>query len=187
MTLKLTQTATLLVATVTTGLMAGLFFAFACAVMPALGRSSDRAFIETMQNTNKAIINGWFMLPFMGTLPLLVLAVVLAWRGQGRPALPWIIAALVLYLVAFLITSGVNVPLNDRLERAGDPGHITDLAAVRRHFEDRWVSWNIARAVVHTAAFACMAWALVLYGAHRDVRVTSEPSAGSGAHVHAGR
>jgi uncharacterized membrane protein len=120
--------------------------------------------IEAMQNINRVIVNGWFLLLFVGPIPLLILAAVLAWRGQGRPALPWILAALAFYLVAFLITGGVNVPLNDQLAEGGNPGHIHDLAAMRSGFESKWVTWNIARGLLHTVAFGCLAWALVSYG-----------------------
>jgi uncharacterized membrane protein len=160
---KSLQSATLLTATVATGLIAGLMFAYACSVMPALGRSSDRTFVETMRNINKAIINGWFMLPFAGAIPLIILALILAWRGYGRAALPWIAVALVLYVVAFAVTSGFNVPLNNRLEKAGGSDQLA-----REHFENAWVAWNIVRTVVHTAAFGCLAWALVVHGADRD-------------------
>jgi uncharacterized membrane protein len=165
--MKYTQTATLLIVTLTAGLIAGLMFGYACSVMPGLGRSSDRTLIEAMQNISKAIINGWFMLPFLGTIPLLALAVFLAWRGHGRSALPWLIAALALYLIALFITSGLNVPLNAQLEKAGDPSHIGNLAAVRHHFEGRWVAGNIGRTLFHLAAFACLLCALVLYGGNR--------------------
>ena len=161
------QTVTLLVATLSTGLMAGLFAAFSYAVMPGLGRSSDRTMVEAMQNINKSILNPAFMLPFMGAIPFIALAAFLAWRGHGRSALPWLLAALVIYLVAFFVTSGVNVPLNDQLAKAGDPLHIKHLAAVREHFEHKWVAWNVVRTVLHVAAFGCLAWALVLYGAGR--------------------
>src|SRR3954447_7579276 len=119
--MRVLQAALLLTGTVTTGLMAGLFAAFAYSVMPGLHRGSDRSFVEAMQNINRAILNGWFMFCFLGSLVFLVGAAVLAWRGHGRPALPWIVAALVLYLVMFLVTSGVNVPLNNTLDKAGDP------------------------------------------------------------------
>ncbi|MCX4870565.1 MULTISPECIES: anthrone oxygenase family protein [Streptomyces] len=162
--MKHLQTGVLIAATVSTGLMAGLFAAFAYAVMPGLAKSSDHTLVEAMQSINKAILNPVFMLPFMGAIPLLGLAVVLAWRGHGRSVLPWLIAALVLYLVAFMVTSGVNVPLNDQLARAGDPAHAGQLAATRADFEDKWVLWNVVRALLHTAAFACLAWALFVYG-----------------------
>ncbi|MFB4302469.1 DUF1772 domain-containing protein [Actinomadura sp. NTSP31] len=165
--MKLLQTATMLAALISTGLMAGLFAGFAYAVMPGLNRSSDRTLIEAMQGINKAILNPAFMLPFMGSIPLIALAVFLAWRGHGRPALPWLIAALALYLIAFMVTSGVNVPLNDQLAKAGAPQHINHLDTVRDQFESKWVIGNIVRALLHTAAFACLAWALVVYGAHR--------------------
>ena len=186
MSLRVVQTAALLAATITTGLMAGLFAGFAYSVMPGLGRSSSRTLIEAMQNINKAIINGWFMVPFLGSIPLLGLAVVLAWRGHGRNALPWIIAALGVYLVAFVITSAVNVPLNNQLDRAGNPAHLRDLTAVRHSFEHKWVTWNIARALVHAAAFGCLAWALVVYGAHRgQAHPAGNPSLGAPAATHA--
>jgi len=169
--MRVLQTVVLMTATITTAGIAGLFYAFSCSVMPGLARSSDHTFVETMRNINRAILNPWFLLPFMGSIPLLALAVVLAWAGQGRQALPWIIAALVVYGVAFLITMVVNVPLNVALEAAGDPDHITDLAAVRARFEDRWVLWNTVRAIVHTAAFGLLAWALVVYGAHSTADV----------------
>src|SRR2546430_1686247 len=95
MSFRIAQHVALVAATITTGLIAGLFFAFACAVMPALGRSSDRTFVEAMQKINVAILNGWFMLCFLGSLFLGILAVVLHLRRDWRSALPWIIAGLV--------------------------------------------------------------------------------------------
>lgn len=171
--MRVVQSATLLTSTVAAGLIAGLMLAYACSVLPGLSRSSDRTLVEGMQNINRAIINPVFMLPFLGSIPLIALAVVLAARGHGRSALPWIVAALVCYLLAFFITMGVNVPLNNALDRAGNPDHVADLAAVRRAFEDRWVPWNIVRTLAHTAAFACLAWALILYGTERDTGRTA--------------
>ncbi|MCU7825021.1 DUF1772 domain-containing protein [Kitasatospora sp. DSM 101779] len=157
-------TALLLAATVATGLMAGLFYAFACSVMPGLGRSGDRTFVEAMQRINTAILNGWFAAAFVGALLLTVAAGALHLGGAGRPALPWIAAAALLYLVVLVVTMAVNVPLNDRLSAAGEPGSLTDPAAVRAAFEQTWVRWNTVRAVLNTAAFGCLGWALVLSG-----------------------
>ncbi|MER5475799.1 anthrone oxygenase family protein [Streptomyces sp. NPDC002734] len=176
--MKTLQQTTLILATLATGLMAGLFAAFAYSVMPGLARSSDRTFVEAMQNINKAILNPVFMFPFMAAIPLLGLAVVLAWRGHGRAALPWLIAALVLYLLAFVVTSGLNVPLNDQLAKAGNPDRMKDPAAVRENFESTWVAWNIVRALLHTAAFGCLLWALILFGAHmtQESAATASPT-----------
>ncbi|WUH99887.1 DUF1772 domain-containing protein [Spirillospora sp. NBC_00431] len=162
--MNVVQAVTLLAATITTGLMAGFFTGISYSFMPGLARSSDSTFVETMQKTNKAILNAWFLVPFMGSIPLLGLAAVLSGSDDERAALPWIIAGLVLYLVAFFITSSVNVPLNNELAAAGDPVPREDLAAVRARYEARWVRWNLIRALVHAAAFGCTAWALVEHG-----------------------
>lgn len=150
----------LLAATLTTGLMAGLYFAFSVAVMPGLAKGGDRTLVEAMQRINVAILNGWFTLAFGGALVLGVVAAVMHRGGAGRPALPWIVAGVALYAVSLVITMGFSVPLNDRLAGAGDPGRIHDLAAVRARFESAWVHWNAARTVVSTAALGCLAWAM---------------------------
>jgi uncharacterized membrane protein len=94
-----------------------------------------------------------------------VFSVVAAIAHLGRDPLPWIAAALVLYLVAFAVTIAVNVPLNDAIKAAGDPDRIADLAAVRQRFNvGRWTSWNLVRVATSTVAFGLLAWALVLYG-----------------------
>ncbi|MFD4183542.1 DUF1772 domain-containing protein [Rhodococcus sp. NPDC058514] len=171
MNVKLLQTITLLGAGVTAGLMAGLFAAFAYAVMPGLGRTDDRTFIAAMQKINVAILNGWFMICFLGGLVLTVATLFLHLRS-ARSALPWIAAALVLYVAMLAITAVVNVPLNNELARAGDA--MVDPDLVRKHFESRWVTWNIVRAVACTAAFAALAYALVLHG--RDTAPATPPS-----------
>ncbi len=154
----------LVAATITTGLMAGLFYAYAYSVMPGLGRTDDRTFVSTMQALNQAIVNGWFFSIFFGALVLTALAGALQLRGDGQGVLTWIAVAFVLYVVALIVTIGFNVPLNDQLAAAGEPDRIADLAAVREQFEASWVRWNIVRAVTSTVAFGCLTWALVLYG-----------------------
>jgi uncharacterized membrane protein len=163
--LDLLRGVTLIAATMTMGLMAGVFGLYAHTIMPGLGRANDRTFVGAFQSIDKAIINPLFLGTFLGALVLTGLAVALHLGEDGRSVLPFAVAALVLYLAIFVVTLAVNVPLNDGLKAAGDPDRIADLAAVRERFDEaRWVRWNIARAVASTAAFGCLAWALVLYG-----------------------
>ena len=56
----------------------------------------------------------------------------------------------------------MHFPLNEELERAGDPARIENLAEVRDDFETPWVVWNVVRTLVTTGALGCLAWALVL-------------------------
>jgi uncharacterized membrane protein len=119
--------------------------------------------VAAFQSLDRAIINPWFMAgAFLGALVLTLLAAI---AHLGQDALPWIAAALVLYLVAFVITIAVNVPLNDTIKAAGDPDRIRDLAGVRERFhEARWAAWNLVRVATSLGAFACLAWALVVFG-----------------------
>jgi uncharacterized membrane protein len=162
--LGLIRDAALVAATITMGLMAGLFYAYSCSVMLGLHRTDDRTFVGAMQAINVAILNGWFFLSFIGALLLTVLAAALHLSADWRGALPWIVAALVLYIVVLVVTGALNVPLNDKLEAAGSPDRIADLAAVRRGFEAAWVRWNLVRTLACTAALGCLTWALVLHG-----------------------
>ncbi|MFI0937508.1 hypothetical protein [Streptomyces sp. NPDC021020] len=50
---------------------------------------------------------------------------------------------------------------------------IKNLAAARKGFEDSWVAWNIVRALLHTAAFGCLLWALIVFGTHRSQETTT--------------
>jgi uncharacterized membrane protein len=161
--LKVLQGAALVAALMTVGLMAGVFGLYAHAIMPGLRKTDDRTFVDAFQAIDRAIINPLFMLWFFGALAFAGVAAALL--GGERSVLPWIVAALVLYLAVFVITIAVHVPLNDAIKAAGDPDQITDLAAVRERFDEaRWVAWNIVRAVLSTAALGCLAWALVQYG-----------------------
>ncbi|WP_031096141.1 DUF1772 domain-containing protein [Streptomyces sp. NRRL S-15] len=159
------QTVTLLASAVGAALMAGLFCAFAYAVMPGLSRTDDRAFVRSMQHINRVIINPWFLIPFLLPLPSLVLATVLAAKGHSPGAMPRIVAALVLYAAAFLVTGTRNVPLNDTLDKVPLDVAPDRLRDARAAFEDRWTTWNTVRAVLHTASLGALLWALYLHGA----------------------
>ncbi|NEB04812.1 anthrone oxygenase family protein [Streptomyces sp. SID13726] len=128
-------------ATVATGLIAGAFYIFACAVMPALARSDDRVYVEVMRDINDVIQNPVFFLTFLGA-PLLT--VVAAWQARGRDHRRWVWAALATSLLALLVTVVLNIPLNDGIMENGDYG------ALREEFEDPWVAWNVVRAVLLT-------------------------------------
>ncbi|WP_328304695.1 DUF1772 domain-containing protein (plasmid) [Streptomyces sp. NBC_00435] len=159
--MDIARLAALVAATLTTGLMAGLFFAFDVSVMPALMRSDDRTLIAVMQRVNTAIINGWFMLALLGALLFTALALALHLPAGEHAPLPALAGALVLYALALVVTGRVNIPLNNALEAAGPAERISDPAAVRRAFETKWVPANRWRTGLCTAALACQSWALL--------------------------
>src|SRR4051794_12031864 len=91
----------LVAAMVAAGLIAGLFYAYACSVMPGLARGDDKTFVEAMRGINVAIINPVFMLTFLGA-PLL--AGVAVFLNLGSRSLPWVIAGFVCLVAMLLIT-----------------------------------------------------------------------------------
>jgi uncharacterized membrane protein len=156
---------TLIAATMTTGLAAGVFGLYQHTVMRGLSHTDDRTFVGAFQALDRAIINPWFMASFLGALVFTAAAALL---NLDRRILPWVLVALALYIVVVAVTMVVNVPLNDALKAAGDPDRIGDLAEVRRRFDEaRWTTWNLVRTIAATAAFGCLCWALVARGQAR--------------------
>jgi uncharacterized membrane protein len=144
------------------GLLAGLYFFSAIAVMPALTAADDRTLVDAMQNMIVEIENPAFFLTLFGAPALAAVALVQA-RRSGSPRIAgWITAGLVLYAVMIVITFAVHLPLNEDLRQAGNPDNIENLAAVRDDFVTPWVAWDIVRTLATTAAFASLTWALVL-------------------------
>lgn len=145
------STVVLVAALIAAGLIAGLFYAYACSVMPGLARGDDKTFVEGMRGINIAIVNPVFMLTFLGA-PLLAGVAIFLNSGPR----PWVIAGFACLVAMIVITGVVHIPLNNALESGGD-----DYAAVRAAFETVWVRWNILRAVVSTAGFGCLAVAVL--------------------------
>jgi uncharacterized membrane protein len=154
-------------ATVSMGLLAGLFYGYACSVMPGLGQADDRTVVDAMQQIDEAIQNPVFFLTFLGAPVLAVWAVVTERRSGSREVLRWTVAALVLCAIGMVVTFAFNIPLNDELMNAGDPARIADLARVRDDFEGPWVAWNIVRTLATVASFGCLARALYLHARGR--------------------
>ena len=150
----------LVAAVVAAGLIAGLFYAWTVSVMPGLARADDHTFVTAMRGMNVAIVNGWFMLSFLGAPLLAIAAVVLHATSGAEGGLPWLIAGAALLVATLVITGAVNVPMNNALDK-----DTADFATLRARFEKPWVRWNTARTVLSVAGFGCLVGALVARGA----------------------
>ncbi|MCX4821504.1 DUF1772 domain-containing protein [Streptomyces sp. NBC_01142] len=178
------RTVVLIMATMTTGLLAGFFVNWSNTVMPGLSNVDDRTFVAAFRALDAAITNPLFLgVGFMGTLLFTGLSVALHLRVEQRPVLMWAGAALVCCLVVYAITFGVHEPLNEKIRTATEPGSNADLAAVRAQLDETmWTAWNTVRAVAATIGFGCLTWALVI---HRGLgqatgRPTERPATSSG-------
>lgn len=162
------RTGILILATVTTGLTAGVYVHWSNTIMPGLSDVDDRTFIASYQALYDAILNPLFTgVQFTGALLLTGAAVALHLRAEQRRVLIWVGAALGFYLVSVGITFGV--PLNEELKTPGGLDSDADFAAVRAQFDEaKWTAWNTVRALASTIAFGCLTWALVIHRRRRD-------------------
>jgi uncharacterized membrane protein len=149
--------AALVAATVGNGLLAGAFFAFSLGVAPGLRRVDDLSYVTVFRAINRSIVNGLFILVFLGA-PIATVAVTALHLVAARRESPaWLVAGLVLCLFSFAVTVLVNVPLNNRLGTAPIGG--AQVRKARDHFEMRWNRWNHVRTATSTAALIVLALA----------------------------
>ena len=143
----------LLVITATlTALMAGLFYAWSCSVMPGFARLSDKEFVSAMQATNRAIQNPIFFAAIFGAPVHLPISTFLHYGQSTRFWL--LLAASVIYLPGtFGVTMFGNVPLNNTLDRFNlETASEEETARQRANFERRWNNLNTIRTVSSTLA-----------------------------------
>lgn len=147
--------ALLAVGLVASGLTSGLLYGWSVSVIPGLRRTTDVAYIGTMQHINRAIINPAFVIPYMG-VPLVLAAAAFAQFRAGDHRRGWYLtAATASYLVAVLgVTLGRNVPLNDALD-SFPLGQSDDEAIETRRttYERPWNRWHYVRTVGSIGSF----------------------------------
>ena len=158
----------LLTATILSGLVAGLLYAYSCSVNPGLGALPDREYLAAMQSINKAIQNPLFFLSFMGTLLLLPASSFASWRQSGMSGqLILLLSATLIYIVAvFGTTMFGNVPLNEQLAKL-ILGNLSaeELKAGRLHFETPWNGLHQVRTLASVLTFVLMVF--ICWGRNR--------------------
>ena len=139
-------------AAVTTGLVAGLFFAYQTSVNPAFRKLPDSEYVRAMQAINVTIQNPVFMFCFMGNLLFLGAATYL-YRAHSE-TFRLLIAATSLYAIGvFGITVACNVPLNDALAKVSLSSTSAQLSAARSSFQEPWNQWHLVRTI---ASVVCL-------------------------------
>ena len=157
------RTLTLGLATLATGLVAGVFYAYAVSVNLGLAAQPDASYVATMQAINARIQNPAFFASFFGAALLLLaaLAVHIPHPRSGRFRL--VALACALYIVGgFLLTAFVNVPMNEELARVAAGASPGELAGARAAYEGPWDFWNSVRTAFSSAAFLALIGACLL-------------------------
>jgi uncharacterized membrane protein len=143
--------ALILIAAITTGVLAGIYFAFSAFLMRALDRLPPEQSARAMQVINEVILNPAFGLIFFGSAAgsaLVAISTPFRWDDPGAGYL--LIGGLVAVIGSFLVTVLCNVPLNGRLATA-QPG-----SAAWSDYSGPWSAWNHVRTVSSLIATALL-------------------------------
>ena len=144
----------LVIATLLTGLSAGLCFTWSNAITPGLSRLDDITYLAAFQQMNRTILNPAFFLVFFG--PVLAIAgSAILHKNASTPILWMIVAAAILYFAGVaLVTIFGNVPINEVLNNTDLAKiNIIDAQALRIRFEDEWVKLHRIRTITSSISF----------------------------------
>lgn len=147
----------LVVTTIATALIAGLFYSWACGIVQGLGKLTDKDYLQAMQYINREIQRPLFLLLFVGIVILLPVSTWLSYSTGQQSSFGWLLMATMFYLAGvFGVTIAGSVPLNNMLDRFNlrdsSPESIINTRAA---FEKKWNFLNRVRALFAVAALAC--------------------------------
>lgn len=146
---------------ISSGLVAGVFFAFSTFVMPALTRIEPVQGIAAMQFINITAINPLFMFALFGTAVACLFLSVFAILKWDQPNSAYLFIGSLLYLIGSIgVTSAFNIPLNDALAIVRPDS--AEGAILWAKFLTDWTFWNHVRTVATLLAAAL--FTLSLYG-----------------------
>jgi uncharacterized membrane protein len=148
-------------ASVATALNAGVFFAFSTFVMRAVDDLGPAGAVRAMQQINRRAPTPAFMALLFGST-LLALASGIVALAAGTEGRLWAVSGAVGAVAALLVTISVNIPLNQRLDRADPDG--PDSPDRWREYAPPWLRANHVRGVLGVLASALLAVAALAAG-----------------------
>jgi len=153
----------LIITTIFSGLMAGLFYAWSISVTPGLAKISDDSYLKAFQSMNRAILNPLFFVVFFGLLLLLPLLTYLSFQTSISNQFWYVILATILYFVGIMgVTIGGNVPLNNSLEALQIESMTPEqMDEFRKGFERKWNRLNLIRTICSFLTFLLLVIACV--------------------------
>ena len=148
------ETILLIITTILTALLAGIFLAYALSVNGALHSLGDREYIRAMQYINIVIQNGLFFLTFMGPVALLPIVAYMYHDAADPRQFYLLIGASVVYIAgSFILTIVGNVPYNERLARVDvNDSSDAELKSAREKYEAPWNTMHLVRTVASVVA-----------------------------------
>ncbi|MBE0570416.1 MAG: DUF1772 domain-containing protein [Ignavibacteriaceae bacterium] len=156
----------LVITTLFTGLMAGLFYSWSISVTPGLAKLGDEKYLSAFQSMNRAIINPSFLIVFMGLVILLILLSYFSYNSPTPVQFWYVLSATVLYLAGvMLVTFLGNIPLNNTLEALKiETMSAEQMASFRLAFESKWNTFNTIRTICSSLSFLSLVIACTYNG-----------------------
>ena len=155
-------TALLWTAALSSGLIAGVYFAFSGFIMQAFKKIDTTQSITAMNAINEIILRSLFMPLFFGSTLISVLLIIVTlvnWEETGSGIT--LIAGVIYFAGMFVCTVLFNVPLNNTLAKT-KPDSV-DAHLVWSHYLKTWTNWNHLRTISSLVACALYIFALSSY------------------------
>ena len=145
----------LIITTLFSGLMAGLFYSWSISVTPGLAKINDVSYLQAFQSMNRAIINPLFFVVFLGLVILLPVLSYLSFQTSIHNQFWYVILATIFYFVGIMgVTIGGNVPLNNALEALQIESMTPEqMDEFRKGFENKWNRLNLIRTISSSLTF----------------------------------
>jgi uncharacterized membrane protein len=156
---SLIVTILLWVTALSSGVMAGVYFAFSAFVMRAFGTLEPAQAVTAMNAVNITILRSLFMPLFFGSSiisALLVVAGVMSWGEAGAGMA--LLAGAIYFFGMFACTVLFNVPLNNALGSLAP--NSTDDFQLWTHDLQTWTNWNHLRTISSFLTCSLCIWLL---------------------------
>ena len=146
-------------AALSSGLMAGVYFAFSVFIMKAFDKIETAQSVAAMNSINEIILRSLFMPVFFGSsiISFLLVVVAFVYWGEAGAGLA-LIAGMVYFVGMFACTVVFNVPLNNALARLGPDSD--NAQQIWSHYLSTWAKWNHLRTVCSLITCALCIWLL---------------------------
>jgi len=149
------HTIILLLASLSTGIMAGIFFIWTNTIKPGIGKLNDMGYLSAFQSMNRVILNPIFIGIFIAPVILIPLSAALHLNILPDYKFWILLSATILYWIGtFGVTIRGNIPLNELLDKTNIENISTEQAkSLRQSIENKWNRFNLIRTISSISAF----------------------------------
>ena len=159
-----TQTIVLVSAIFLTGIMAGIFFTWSNAVKPGIGKLSDLEYLNALQSMNRVILNGAFLIVFVGAIIAVALVPLFHFHLYPKNIFWLFICILLIYWIGvFGVTVFGNIPLNEILDKTNlETITLEEIKTLRSSIENKWNNFNLIRSISSGITFLLLILTILL-------------------------